>query len=236
MYQRKRDVNTYPPAKPNGDTNRSQTDIEIALAREFGFERNIIAFNVQGISWILPLFHECDMVVVSMKSHLLTEIEIKRSWTDFCADFKKEHHHENHGAIETSSFWYAIPEGFYEKAIAKLNEELIIPTGIITYDEDLVMKHHTCIRSHCPENEGKWGRVSTYSYDGHNSLTCEEVEKGVKSGRYFKIDVVSKEKKPIRLYSHNAHPLFTEQLLEIARLGCMRQVSLRERISKLEKD
>ena len=135
MYNVKHDLTEYPPAKPNGDTNRSLTDIEIALAREFGFEKNIIVFNVVGQSWVLPLFHECDMVVVSPKSRLLSELEIKRTWQDFCADFKKQHHHGTSDAIEMSSFSYVIPEGLYEKAVRKLQEERIVVTSLITYDE-----------------------------------------------------------------------------------------------------
>ena len=65
MFTPKRNTNPFPPAKPNGDTNRDLIDIEIALARDMGFEKNIIVFNVIGQSWLLNIAHECDMVVVS---------------------------------------------------------------------------------------------------------------------------------------------------------------------------
>lgn len=73
------------------DTHRTLYEIEVALAKfpTFDFRKNIIAFNVNGWSERLPIQHECDMLVCS-KSGYLTEIEIKRSWTDFLADFKKK--------------------------------------------------------------------------------------------------------------------------------------------------
>ena len=232
MYQVKRDLNTYPPAKPNGDTNRELVDIEIALAREFHFEKNIIVFNVHGESWTLPLFHECDMVVVSPKSRLLCELEIKRSWTDFCADFKKQHHHETYSGIDISSFSYVIPEGLYGKAIDKLQEEKVIVTSIVTYDEQLNFKHHFCLWTHCPECEGGWGTRSCYSSYDKKNLMHEEVRKGIETGRYFLLDFHYGDK-PTIIPKANPHPLFTEQLIELMRLGCMRQVSLRERISNI---
>ena len=77
------------------NTKRTLYEIEIALSKHdsFNFIRNIIAFNVNGLSASLNIFHECDMLVLS-KAGYLTEIEIKRSWSDFLADFKKTHSHE----------------------------------------------------------------------------------------------------------------------------------------------
>lgn len=232
MFSVKRDLKAHPAAKPNGDTNRTLVDIEIALAREYNFEKNIIVYNVHGESWLLPIFHECDMVVVSPKSRLLCELEIKRTWQDFCADFRKTHHHGTSEGIDISSFCYVIPEGLYGKAVAKLHEEKLVVSGIVTYNEDLVFKHHTCLWSFYPEDEGKWLTSTYHNYD-NNNLKIEEVKKGVEKGRYFTLDFHTGDK-PTFIQTPNPHPLFTEQLIELARLGCMRQVSLRERISKLE--
>lgn len=62
------------------DTSKTLYEIEVALAKSsyFNFVKNIIAFNVNGISSKLAIWHECDMLVLS-KSGYLTEIEIKRS-------------------------------------------------------------------------------------------------------------------------------------------------------------
>ena len=234
MFSTKRNTDPFPPAKPNGDTNRDLIDIEIALARDMGFEKNIIVFNVIGQSWILNIAHECDMVVVSPKSRLLCEYEIKRTWQDFCADFKKHHQHNTGNGIDISSFFFVVPGGLYERAVRKLQEEKIIVTGIITYNENLVFKRHTCLWSFHPEDEGKWS-FSTYQNIDNYNLKVEEVRKGVEKGRYFLLDFQYGDK-PTIIPTANPHPLFTEQLLELARLGCMRQVSLRERIKKIESE
>ena len=62
-------------------TSLSLYEIELALCKSkyFSYLRNIIAFNVNGISSKLGIWHECDMLVLS-KNGYLTEIEIKRSW------------------------------------------------------------------------------------------------------------------------------------------------------------
>ena len=38
---------------------------------------------------------------------------------------------------------------------------------------------------------------------------------------------------PTIILMANAHLIFTEQVIELMRLGCMRQISLREKLSKL---
>ena len=53
-----------------------------------------------------------NMLVLS-KSGYLTEVEIKRSWNDFLADFKKKHNHNNYQIIKY--FYYCVPESLYEK-------------------------------------------------------------------------------------------------------------------------
>lgn len=120
----------------NMDTAKSLYEIEIALAKhkDFNFVRNIVAYNVNGESSKLPIFHECDMLVLN-KSGYLTEIEIKRSWADFVADFKKDHGHDGRGLIKY--FYYCIPECLLERAYDKLESLEINYTGIITYSEDL---------------------------------------------------------------------------------------------------
>ena len=177
-------------AKPNGDTGRSLLDIELALAREFEWKRNLVVFNVHGLSGRLNIQHECDMLVMT-KAGYLTEVEIKRTFTDFCADFRKRHHHESHGC-DIKEFWYCVPEGIYERCLSKLAEQKLLPTGILCYDEELNFSR-----------------------------------KDVRPVRREAPDAV-------RLYAVDAKPLFLEQQFELARLGAMRQVSLRERIAAME--
>ena len=176
-----------PLPKSGMDTGRRLIEIELALAEEFSWKRNIIAFNVNGLSGKLAIFHECDMLVLTRAGYL-TEIEIKRSFADFCNEFKKSHHHESLGP-DIKEFWYCVPEGILEKVQEKLSREKWLPSGIITYDEDLILRFKGQ-----PDIEGA-----------------------------------------VRLFSEHPRPLSPEQQLELARLGAMRQVTLRKKILSLEK-
>lgn len=114
------------------DTKLTIEEIEIALAesRDFSYLKNLMVFNVYGLSELLPIQHECDVLVMT-KAGYLSEIEIKRSWTDFLADFKKEHHHDSE---YIKKFYYCVPLSIVDKVAEYLsanNEKC----GIITYDE-----------------------------------------------------------------------------------------------------
>ena len=121
------------------NTERTLYEIEVALAKsdQFNYVKNIVAFNVNGIGSNLLIRHECDMLVLS-KSGYLTEIEIKRSWSDFIADFSKKHSHENMGIIRC--FYYCVPECIVDKVYEKLKSVDMSYSGIITYDENLKIK------------------------------------------------------------------------------------------------
>ena len=161
------------------DTNLTLYEIECALAisNDFNFVRNLVVFNVNGASEILPIHHECDMLVCS-KAGYLSEIEIKRSYADFLADFKKRHDHTN---PLIKYFYYAVPESIYDKVEKKLSEENR-RCGIVTYRED----GWITVKRKCP----------TLSYT----------------------------------------KLFLEQKLELARLGCLRVIGLKQKITELRKE
>lgn len=201
-------------AKPNGDTNRSLNDIELALAEHFNWKRNIIAFNVLGLSGTLPIDHECDMLVVTSTGYL-TEVEIKRSYADFCADFRKRHHHES--AVPMKDFIFAVPAGILDKVTRKLADERFVPSRIIIYDEDLnIVSYPVCQADDSPENrerrEWYWTDENTILLLTEN--TGDPVVKAINHDR--------------------TGPIFLEQRLEVARLGSMRQISLRQRIQRAE--
>lgn len=123
------------------DTKRTLYEIEVALSKtdNFNFIKNIIAFNVNGLGHSLLIQHECDMLVLS-KSGYLTEIEIKRSWEDFKADFKKKHSHENMGIIK--NFFYCIPVSILNKVQDFFKDKKVSFNTIITYDENLNITFH----------------------------------------------------------------------------------------------
>lgn len=186
----------YIPPSPVTATARSLEEIEVALAEHvhFHFVRNIVAFNVIGESRCLPIFHECDVLVCS-KSGYLTEIEIKRSWKDFLADFRKKHRHGFRYGTSTKFFFYCLPSGCLEAAYEELDRHAdeLFYSGIITYDEDLNLEIH---------------------------------------GRRFHYQLDNRLKVSYSVTSRSADPLFIEQRLELARLGCMRVVRMKKNIIK----
>lgn len=84
-------------------TTLSTDDIENLLFKWLGGIkcRNICVPNV---SWGM-FKYEMDFVAVTPKGKL-TEIEIKRSWSDFMADFKKTFYHDD---CHVADFWYCVP-------------------------------------------------------------------------------------------------------------------------------
>ena len=78
-------------------------DIEIAVARHFGYRQNIIIPNV---SWGLGLNHEADLLVVSPSGYA-REIEIKVSAADIRVDLLKLHHHKSPLVRQV---YFAVPE------------------------------------------------------------------------------------------------------------------------------
>lgn len=122
-----------------GDTNLSIYEIEniISKSNEFNYVKNFVAFNVIGASENLCIGHECD-VLVCTKAGYLTEIEIKRSFTDFLADFEKEHDHSSE-LIKT--FYYCVPLKIKDKVLEYLEhkpekEDHRFDAGVLVYTED----------------------------------------------------------------------------------------------------
>jgi hypothetical protein len=97
--------------------------MEIAIAKMFGIRQHII---VPNLSWGLTGMHECDLFLIK-KSGVSVEIEIKRSKSDFLADFKKGHNHKDR-YNRITEFYYAFPEDLIDKCIELIPEH----AGIIS--------------------------------------------------------------------------------------------------------
>ena len=83
------------------DTKLTVDEIQLALYNSGIWNKRQDIF-VPNLSWGL-LNHEADLVILT-KSGYLTEVEIKRSWEDFKADFKKEHEHKDeHVTVSTTA-------------------------------------------------------------------------------------------------------------------------------------
>ncbi len=98
------------------ETNLSVKETECILVKFFGGVRtNIIVPNLSfGF-----LNHEADLVIVG-KSGYLTEVEIKRSFEDFKADFKKEIYHDRDERV--AYFGYFVPKSIQQKCM-EFNKE-----------------------------------------------------------------------------------------------------------------
>jgi hypothetical protein len=110
--------------------------IEMAIMnhRDFNFRQNLMVFRVTDFSGVVN--HECDCLIMS-KAGYLTEIEIKRSYTDFMADFKKNHSHDDN---KIQRFLFLVHVSFAEKVFKSLSEKKRIPSAIYTYDDDCKIK------------------------------------------------------------------------------------------------
>lgn len=109
--------------------------MELAIAKHFGFRNNII---VPNISWGFGM-HECDLFLIK-KSGVAVEIEIKRSKSDFLADFKKGHNHKD-GQNRITEFYYAFPENLYESCKDLVPENV----GIIVCYRYVNYKNENCV-------------------------------------------------------------------------------------------
>ena len=151
-------------------TELTVKDIQSMLAEYFGIRNNIIVPNV---SWGM-LDYEADLLIMN-KSGYVTEIEIKRSWGDFLADFKKDDC--AHKSEIIYQFWYCVPDEIYSKCIEKLKEvypNSIDRPNVISYSDSGVLNFHGKNASYCRgfhrklflEEQLKLARLGTMRYWG----------------------------------------------------------------------
>lgn len=112
-------------------TQLSVREIQLALHHSVFINamQDVICPNV---SWgLLP--YEADLIAVSPHG-VCTEFEIKRSFEDFKADFKKGHKHD---APIIGIFYYVIPLCLQDKVVAFLKERYVFMNypAVLTYDE-----------------------------------------------------------------------------------------------------
>ena len=106
-----------------------------------------------NLSWGM-LDYEADLIMMN-KSGYLTEFEIKRSYSDLQADFRKKIFHRSEVIRE---FYYVLPIGIKEKAIALIQEKkeeffFNRMPAIIFYTEDRKLEFYN--RGFCSNVPGK---------------------------------------------------------------------------------
>ena len=118
------------------DTKLSIEEILVAMHGSCIWNKRSDMF-VPNLSWGL-LNHEADLVIVN-KTGYLTEVEIKRSWEDFKADFKKKHTHNDERVYR---FYYCVPVSILDKVkefllkVVKEDKSRKNPSALISYTED----------------------------------------------------------------------------------------------------
>lgn len=88
--------------------NITTEEIEVALANLFAWRRNII---IPGVGTGINI-HECDLLVIRLKSSFAIEVEIKITYSDFINESKKYH---NHSDPRIREFYFAFPRYLYDK-------------------------------------------------------------------------------------------------------------------------
>lgn len=113
------------------DTNLTVHEIEdLIIFKEGGVRKNLCVPNV---SWGLGIDYEADLLVIT-KSGYCTEYEIKRSYSDFLADMKKDEC--AHKAPWVYKFFYVIPLGIKDKVLKYFEDKGVETPAIICYSED----------------------------------------------------------------------------------------------------
>ena len=132
----------------------STTEIEIAVAKYFGFLTKIIVPNVCTVLNA----HECDLLVV-YPSGWAIEVEIKRSKSDVKADLKKYHTHISN---KIRALYFALPVEIYKECIDYIPEK----AGILIVKDNGIVE---CVRK---------PKVSQFAM----KLTEKEMKKNMRLG------------------------------------------------------
>ena len=140
------------------------------------------------------LNHEADLLVMTNAGYLI-EIEIKRSWSDFIADFKKKHTHYD---SKLTYFYYAVPLSIAERVFNWLY------TGTFNYNPRMLLKYQRSeVTGYTENNPHKCGLIIYASRDEVISTEerigmCGINVRSEKFGEYYKV-TENEEKKLLRL-------------------------------------
>lgn len=83
--------------------------------------------------------YESDLLVVTPTGKLI-ELEIKRSWSDFIADFDKKVYHDD---PRVNYFYYCVPALMEKQTLEELDRRELSQTGVLIYDRSSVVRART---------------------------------------------------------------------------------------------
>jgi len=194
-------------------TKLTVRDIQLALHNsEFCNAHNdLICPNV---SWgLLP--YEADLIAVS-PAGICTEFEIKRSFEDFKADFKKDHKHD---AAIVGKFYYVVPESLQERVVKYLIEQYPFMNypAVLTYDEQgrirrvLAESGEVFGRAErknaikmCAEDKVKLGRLISLRYWDDRVAVNTMKNREANNERFFN-ELIRKHTKQIKVLEHRIY-------------------------------
>lgn len=93
------------------------TQVELAIVEHFDKEKNLIIPNC-FMDYKAKISHECDILLINTTGYA-TEVEIKMSVSDFKADFKKKHKHDDE---RLKYLYYAVPHYIKDKCLELVPE------------------------------------------------------------------------------------------------------------------
>lgn len=111
----------------------------------FYIRQNIV---VPNCDWGF-LNHEADLLVLN-KTKRLVEIEIKRTWSDFMADFKKKHTHDD---PKLTRFYYAVPLSIAERVFHWLYE------GVYNCKNEFIYYQRSEVTGYTEHNPNRCGLI-----------------------------------------------------------------------------
>ncbi len=144
-------------------------DIEIAVAKYFGWRQNVIVPNV---SWGLHI-HECDMLILSGAGYA-TEVEIKISKADLIKDKMKRHGHRDN---RIKSLYFAIPE-----KLCEYQEHVPAHAGILFVHQIPDSEEYSCkeFRKPTTQNSVKFTEKEKYELCRLGIMRIWAIKTGVK--------------------------------------------------------
>jgi hypothetical protein len=182
------------------ETKWSVADIQKAIVVRTGNDQSI-----PNVSFGFFKHIECDLVQVTGAAYVY-EYEIKRSWGDFMADFKKSHFHDD---LRISKLIFVLPESFAGERLKKFCQEnyqkFKREFSFLFYMED-----------------GNWCRLAEPTLHQIDEWRSEyRVDDRFKTETYITEEML----KVIRKNDHDApyrRHLFVEELAQLYRLGVIR--------------
>lgn len=172
--------------KNNMDTRLNIRQIQKIVIKYIDRRNDCIV--VPNLSFGL-LNHEADLAIIN-KSNRLTEIEIKRSYSDLKADFSKEVFHKDE---KVCNFYFALPISIRQKAEELFQGEYKKLADL--YGDLCLAANRPAVLYYDDDGGIVWNERNSYVYNGRR-LFLEEVAKCARlmSLRYWKlVDTITPE-------------------------------------------